>query len=123
MKPVRVEHVISPAPKTSPSPAFGADEPQESTQQSHNAFLRCIIEHRGDTPKDLLCLGCGTRLYLQFSTMLDIFNLSGKTALVTGAARGIGQAIAVGLAEAGADIILVLVRESPSCISRFAKVL
>lgn len=32
-------------------------------------------------------------------------NLSGKTALVTGARRGIGQAMAVGLAEAGADII------------------
>jgi 2-deoxy-D-gluconate 3-dehydrogenase len=35
------------------------------------------------------------------------FDLSGKTALVTGASRGIGQAIAVGLAQAGADIIAV----------------
>lgn len=34
-----------------------------------------------------------------------MFNLSGKTALVTGARRGIGKAMAIGLAEAGADII------------------
>ena len=33
------------------------------------------------------------------------FDLSGKTALVTGCKRGIGKAMAIGLAEAGADII------------------
>src|SRR5216110_232231 len=33
------------------------------------------------------------------------FNLAGKTALVTGAARGIGQAICVALAAAGADVM------------------
>ena len=37
--------------------------------------------------------------------ILDRFNLGGKTALVTGCKRGIGKAIAIGLAEAGADII------------------
>ncbi|MHB1688218.1 MAG: SDR family oxidoreductase [Ignavibacteriaceae bacterium] len=37
--------------------------------------------------------------------MLDKFKLNGKTALVTGCKRGIGKAMAVGLAEAGADII------------------
>ncbi|MEO6040780.1 MAG: 2-dehydro-3-deoxy-D-gluconate 5-dehydrogenase KduD [Croceibacterium sp.] len=35
------------------------------------------------------------------------FDLIGKTALVTGANTGIGQAIAVALAEAGADVALV----------------
>ena len=37
--------------------------------------------------------------------ILDNFNLAGKTALVTGCKRGIGFAMAEGLAEAGADII------------------
>ena len=35
----------------------------------------------------------------------ELFNLSGKTALVTGCSRGIGEAMAIALAEAGADII------------------
>ncbi|MBD3291090.1 2-dehydro-3-deoxy-D-gluconate 5-dehydrogenase KduD [candidate division KSB1 bacterium] len=39
--------------------------------------------------------------------ILDKFKLDKKVAIVTGAARGLGQAIAVGLAEAGADVALV----------------
>jgi 2-dehydro-3-deoxy-D-gluconate 5-dehydrogenase len=38
-------------------------------------------------------------------SVLDLFKLDGKTALVTGAKRGIGKAMAVALAEAGADIV------------------
>ncbi|AMX02876.1 SDR family NAD(P)-dependent oxidoreductase [Microbulbifer thermotolerans] len=37
--------------------------------------------------------------------MLDQFSLEGKKALVTGCNRGIGKAMAVALAEAGADVI------------------
>lgn len=37
--------------------------------------------------------------------MNKLFDLTGKTALVTGCKRGIGKGIAMGLAEAGADII------------------
>ena len=37
--------------------------------------------------------------------ILDRFKLDGKTAMVTGCRRGIGKAIALGLAEAGAEII------------------
>jgi len=36
---------------------------------------------------------------------MNLFNLTGKVALVTGCKRGIGMAMAKGLAEAGADII------------------
>lgn len=39
------------------------------------------------------------------SDILKAFDLSGKSALVTGCKRGIGLAMATGLAEAGADII------------------
>ncbi|RME43196.1 MAG: 2-dehydro-3-deoxy-D-gluconate 5-dehydrogenase KduD [Chloroflexi bacterium] len=38
-------------------------------------------------------------------SVLDLFSLEGKTALVTGCKRGIGKAMALALAEAGADII------------------
>jgi 2-deoxy-D-gluconate 3-dehydrogenase len=38
-------------------------------------------------------------------SVLDQFNLCGKTALVTGCKRGIGKSMAVGLAEAGSDIV------------------
>jgi 2-deoxy-D-gluconate 3-dehydrogenase len=39
--------------------------------------------------------------------MSGLFDLSGKRALVTGANTGLGQAIAVGLAQAGCDIVAV----------------
>jgi 2-deoxy-D-gluconate 3-dehydrogenase len=49
-----------------------------------------------------------------------MFSLEGQTALVTGGTRGIGQAAAIALAEAGADIILIQVYFSISLrIRRF----
>ena len=47
-------------------------------------------------------------------SILQKFDLSGKTALVTGCKRGIGKAMAIALAEAGADIIGVSASLEPS---------
>jgi NAD(P)-dependent dehydrogenase (short-subunit alcohol dehydrogenase family) len=47
-------------------------------------------------------------------------NLTGKIAVVTGAARGIGRASAVALAEAGADVIGIDIAETASPILDYA---
>ncbi len=39
--------------------------------------------------------------------ILDQFKIDGKVAIVTGSAQGLGQGMALGLAEAGADVALV----------------
>ncbi len=45
-------------------------------------------------------------------TVLDRFALSGGVAVVTGAGRGIGEGIAIGLAQAGCDVVLTARREN-----------
>lgn len=43
------------------------------------------------------------------TSVFAMFSLEGQTAVVTGGTRGIGQAAALALAEAGANIILIQV--------------
>ncbi|MBW7453153.1 SDR family NAD(P)-dependent oxidoreductase [Paenibacillus sepulcri] len=52
---------------------------------------------------------------------LPSFQLEGKKAIVTGAGRGIGRALAVGLAEAGADVALIA--RTPEDLKRTAKII
>lgn len=49
---------------------------------------------------------------------MNLFNLSGKTALVTGAAGGLGQGIALALAEAGADIVSASLTSSDDTVKK-----
>jgi 2-deoxy-D-gluconate 3-dehydrogenase len=53
--------------------------------------------------------------------ILDDFRLEKKTAIVTGSARGLCQAIAIGLAEAGADIALVDVIDTSETAEKIKK--
>lgn len=57
---------------------------------------------------------------------LPSFDLEGKTAIVSGAGRGIGRAIAIGLAEAGANVALLArteedLKETSSVIEKLGR--
>jgi 2-deoxy-D-gluconate 3-dehydrogenase len=49
---------------------------------------------------------------------MDIFSLKGQVALITGANRGLGQAMAAGLAEAGASVAVVGRTSAPQVIEK-----
>jgi 2-deoxy-D-gluconate 3-dehydrogenase len=54
------------------------------------------------------------------SMILDQFNLSGKVALVTGCSSGLGEGMALGLAEAGADIMGIYNQGQPKIREKIA---
>jgi 2-deoxy-D-gluconate 3-dehydrogenase len=53
--------------------------------------------------------------------ILDQFKLSGKVAIVTGAARGLGRAMAEGLAQAGADVAAVDILDTSDTVAAIQK--
>lgn len=62
-------------------------------------------EHKGNKTNIILMLQEASRLE-------NLFTLEGKTALVTGVSRGLGQGMAVGLAEAGANIVGISISDT-----------
>lgn len=52
---------------------------------------------------------------------MKLFSLAGEVAVVTGAGSGIGQAIAIGLAEAGADVALFDLEQQAGGLSETAR--
>ena len=54
-------------------------------------------------------------------TPTELFDLSGKVAVVTGGSRGIGRAVAEGLATAGADVVIAS-RKLDRCVTAAAEI-
>jgi len=46
----------------------------------------------------------------------ELFDLTGKTAIVTGASRGLGKAMALALAQAGANVVITDVMDTASAV-------
>jgi len=56
--------------------------------------------------------------------ILDLFKLDNKVALITGAGRGLGQAMAIALAEAGADVVgldVLPLDETATCVQALGR--
>src|SRR4051812_48870974 len=65
----------------------------------------CYSAAAPDRPASTIA-GRRTRPFPRRSTMSKLFDLSGRVAVVSGAAQGLGRAMALALAEAGADLLL-----------------
>jgi len=57
----------------------------------------------------------------QFTSSADLLSLKGKTAIVTGAAQGMGRGIALRLADAGAALVVTDIRECAETVELITK--
>lgn len=53
--------------------------------------------------------------------MKNLFNLDGKVAIVTGASRGLGKSISIGLAEAGANVVATDILDTKDAVKEVRK--
>ena len=51
----------------------------------------------------------------------NLFDLERKIAVVTGASRGLGKAMAIGLAKAGADVVVTDILDTSETVSEIKK--
>jgi NADP-dependent 3-hydroxy acid dehydrogenase YdfG len=72
-------------------------------------FIPWSSSHRTSVNKRSYTSALIYEIRASMSSIQQLFSLEGKTALVTGGTRGLGQAMALAMAEAGADILLVQV--------------
>jgi hypothetical protein len=115
--------ISAPPPLSPPNPFLGVQigkfpssfnpdrnpgpKPDPSSGASNNYQL--ALQNR----RDLILKQLRTNFIMATSATMASFSLEGQTAVVTGGTRGIGQAVAVSLAECGADIILIQVHFPP----------
>ncbi len=52
----------------------------------------------------------------------DLFTLEGKVAIITGASRGLGKAMAIGLAQAGATVVVTDVLDTSDTVEEIRKI-
>ncbi|MEX2739176.1 MAG: SDR family NAD(P)-dependent oxidoreductase, partial [Candidatus Wukongarchaeota archaeon] len=53
--------------------------------------------------------------------MCELFDLKGKVAIVTGASRGLGRGMAIGLARAGANVVVTDILDTKETVDEVKK--